>query len=336
MQDLAAALRGLPSFRLVPDETIEAAACAWRPLELATGEALWEQGAAVEALAVVVRGGLVGLDGDAPVARVGAGELVGEVSAFFAGQTRSLTLRADGPTRVGLLALPSLRTLRWMRSPVYTALLEHAVVTLAARLRRVDRSITRAATGGDAAPQRPHPGLLRRLWDRLVGDGPRGAAPDPLRTLRRMPGLRDLDDAGLLELAAAFTPEWAPAGRVLCIEGEAADGGWIVAEGRVDVLRLVTPERAERLASLGPGDPVGLLALVDDEPRVASCVAVEDGWLLASDRSTVRALSPDVRRAWLESVIASLGAALRHANHQLAEVREPPGAPRLAPSEEPS
>jgi cytochrome P450 len=62
-----------------------------------------------------------------------------------------------------------------------------------------------------------------------------------------------------------------PAGQVICAEGDPADRWWIVLEGLADVT-------ADGLyvATIGPGESIGELALLDDEPRNATVTAVTD------------------------------------------------------------
>jgi len=60
-------------------------------------------------------------------------------------------------------------------------------------------------------------------------------------------------------------------------QGEAADGAYFVVSGRLRVSTLADDGEAERiLAEIGPGQPVGELALLTDEPRSATVLAVRD------------------------------------------------------------
>src|SRR5271154_4484061 len=82
-----------------------------------------------------------------------------------------------------------------------------------------------------------------------------GCAPDELeRVARALAGLREIAE-----------------GAVLCAEGDAADRWWIVVEGTADVT-----VRGLYLATIGPGETIGELALLDAEPRNATVTATSD------------------------------------------------------------
>ncbi len=60
-------------------------------------------------------------------------------------------------------------------------------------------------------------------------------------------------------------------GQILFREGEAGDVLYIVAEGQVDI-----QANGQLLETLGPGDILGEMALIDDQPRMATAIARTD------------------------------------------------------------
>ena len=92
-------------------------------------------------------------------------------------------------------------------------------------------------------------------------------------------------------------------GEVVCAEGDKADRWWIVADGMADVT-----VRGLYVATIGPGESIGELALLDGEPRGATVTATTamvlhevDGdqfvdALLASPRLAVAMLREVARR----------------------------------------
>jgi CRP-like cAMP-binding protein len=65
------------------------------------------------------------------------------------------------------------------------------------------------------------------------------------------------------------------AGDMLMTEGEEADGAYIIEEGEVEI--VVKRNFTEIVyATVGPGDIVGEMALIDNEPRSASVRAVTE------------------------------------------------------------
>lgn len=67
-----------------------------------------------------------------------------------------------------------------------------------------------------------------------------------------------------------------PGGRTIARQGEIGNGLFIIAAGRVDVVR-----DGEHVATLGPGEWFGELAVLARSPRVASVVASEPTTCLA-------------------------------------------------------
>ncbi len=62
-------------------------------------------------------------------------------------------------------------------------------------------------------------------------------------------------------------------GRYVFREHEVGDEAFIIEEGTVEIVRL-TEEGVIILASIGPGEIFGEMALIDDSPRMASARAV--------------------------------------------------------------
>lgn len=81
--------------------------------------------------------------------------------------------------------------------------------------------------------------------------------------------LARLDEAGLATLANAFHPVSFADGEAIVQAGDPGDSCYVITSGTV----LVTGSHGEELASLGEGSLVGLVALVDYEPRSATLVA---------------------------------------------------------------
>lgn len=79
-----------------------------------------------------------------------------------------------------------------------------------------------------------------------------------------------------------------PAGSTVIEEGTTGRELMIVAEGEAEVRKGGT-----KVASCGPGDLFGEMAVVSDERRVASVVAVTDLHLEVIERSAFRALAAD-------------------------------------------
>jgi cytochrome P450 len=118
-----------------------------------------------------------------------------------------------------------------------------------------------------------------------------GCAPDELeRVTGALAGVREV-----------------PEGTVICREGARADRWWIVLEGMADVT-----VRGLYVATIGPGETIGELALLDGEPRNATVTATTDMIMEEVDgEGFVEALVDSPRLAL--GMLRQLAVRLRHA-----------------------
>jgi hypothetical protein len=151
-----------------------------------------------------------------------------------------------------------------------------------------DRWIRAAAAESAVLAGRPVPENLAADPDPIVAETARGLATrqetpmSRLLFLRRVSLFQELSLDDLLALDGAlrrvdFLPE-----EVIFEEGSVGDDFYLISEGEVSI--RTGPEREER-ARLGAGDFFGEMALFDDEPRSATCVAATACALLVLDRS---------------------------------------------------
>lgn len=102
-------------------------------------------------------------------------------------------------------------------------------------------------------------------------------------------------------LASAHLDQY-PAGTVICHEGDAPDALYIVHSGRVAVLKEVQDGHPVLLGYRGPGEILGEMSLVAQQPRSATLVAMDDTALLhiaAPDFPHLTAAYPGIYRAML-------------------------------------
>ena len=322
----------LPLFRRSSPADLSPSLSAWTEQVLRPGELLFRQGDDADSLAVVLTGELSVEVGNVEVGRVVGGELIGEATAFLPAEVRSATVRARTPTRLALLSRAALGGLRARRSPVFFTLLEQATLTLARRVRATNLRIAAAAQGDVAAPTRTEPSALARLWKVFKAGGPSGPCPPIGPLLRQQPGLGEVSDELLAEIAAVFAPAPMEEGAVLFLEGEAGTSAALVAEGEVDVLRNVRGSKAERLTTLKPGAAFGINAIVERAPRTASCVANSAGWLYRLEAEALPRLRGEARARWQESVLAVLASQIRNANAVLRRTTLGADAEAAAPA----
>jgi CRP/FNR family cyclic AMP-dependent transcriptional regulator len=120
-----------------------------------------------------------------------------------------------------------------------------------------------------------------------------------------------------------MTPRFFPANTRFIREGDAGGSGFmaLLIDGDV-VVERVTVSRTEpvTIRVLGPGSLIGEIALVDKEPRSASCTAGTDVWCAILTREAVETMisrDPVVAARLLLGVSANIAERLRDTNRQL-------------------
>ncbi|MBI2796872.1 MAG: Crp/Fnr family transcriptional regulator [Gemmatimonadetes bacterium] len=138
---------------------------------------------------------------------------------------------------------------------------------------------------------------------------PGGATADFLATVPLFSGL----ERGELGRFAELTREKSyPKGSVIVFEDDPGDSLFVVRQGRVKVVLVAEDGREVILGVLGIGEHFGELALIDDQPRSAHVIAMEDATLLVLRREDFRRRvegSPSVAWALLTELSRRLRAA---------------------------
>jgi predicted MFS family arabinose efflux permease len=124
------------------------------------------------------------------------------------------------------------------------------------------------------------PALALLFWRRFGQIDDATDVPErEVALLRANPIFAPLPMATAERLAARLQQVLAPAGTVIVREGEPGDHFYLIASGEVEVTAA-----GRRLATLGPGDSLGEIALLRDVPRTATGTAQADSELYALDR----------------------------------------------------
>jgi MFS family permease len=124
------------------------------------------------------------------------------------------------------------------------------------------------------------PLLAGLLWRRINALDAEALVPiRELELLRSIPLFRPLPAPTLEQLASSLIPVKATPGTELIREGEAGDRFYVIASGEVDV-----HSQGQRLATQGPGDHFGEIALLRDVPRTATVIAKTEVELYALER----------------------------------------------------
>jgi CRP/FNR family transcriptional regulator len=140
---------------------------------------------------------------------------------------------------------------------------------------------------------------------------------DVVELLGRVPAFSTLERADLERIAQVAVPREFEPGQAVFREGDASDTCYVVREGHARAIRTHGDGRTITLATFGPGDIFGELAMFEDERRSATVQAVER-------TSVVGVLGPDMRRLMGEHpqiatrLVIALGRRLREMNERLS------------------
>jgi CRP/FNR family transcriptional regulator len=135
--------------------------------------------------------------------------------------------------------------------------------------------------------------------------------------LGRVPVFEELADADLEHVADVTVPRRFGAGEVVFREGDDSDTCYLVRAGHARAIREHADGRQITLATFGPGDIFGELAMFDDERRSATVEATDELEVLAilgSDMRRLMSLHPEIS----VKLVIALGRRLRAANERLA------------------
>jgi CRP/FNR family transcriptional regulator len=143
------------------------------------------------------------------------------------------------------------------------------------------------------------------------------ASADTALLLARVPVFEELTEDDLRRVAEVSVPRAFGAGDVVFREGDDSDTCYVVQSGHARALREHPDGRQITLATFGPGDIFGELAMFDDERRSATVEAIDA-------LEVIGILGPDMRRLMREhpdiavQLSIALGRRLRAANERLA------------------
>jgi CRP-like cAMP-binding protein len=139
---------------------------------------------------------------------------------------------------------------------------------------------------------------------------------DVVELLGRVPVFSTLEPGDLEQIAQMAVPRHFEPGQVVFREGDQSDTCYVVREGHARAVRSHGDGRTITLATFGPGDIFGELAMFEDERRSATVEAIEP-------TSVVGVLGPDMRRLLNEHpqiaarLVIALGRRLRETNERL-------------------
>lgn len=126
-----------------------------------------------------------------------------------------------------------------------------------------------------------------------------------------------------LQTVAGFCAAYvAQPGVTICRQGEQSDFLCLISKGRVAIVKEDLHHTVKEIASVGPGQTVGEMALIDGEPRSASVVVQTGVTLLVLSDASFERMAEEAPRLWgriLLRLAQTLSKRLRQTSGILAE-----------------
>ncbi|MGQ0504878.1 MAG: Crp/Fnr family transcriptional regulator [Myxococcaceae bacterium] len=256
-------IRGIPLFVWVAPEEMLDILRLLRPVQLEAGQVLFRQGDPGTALWVLGQGTEVSISATSdasqrPVVLASAhsGETVGEMALVDDGSRSATAVVMQGGTAYQIDAV-DFHTLREANHAAAYKVLRRICTDLCGRLRATNERIAPTSNASGAGP----------------GELPSRAAT--IAEVEAYPPFKAFPEVARIALAQKLRAVQLDAIRPVFAEGDAADAAYFVLEGEVTVGR-----NGRTLATLGPGQLIGLVGCLDKGTRSASAITAAPTTLL--------------------------------------------------------
>ncbi len=137
--------------------------------------------------------------------------------------------------------------------------------------------------------------------------------------LRKVPLFQNLSEQELQSFAELTRERSYPKGSVIVFEDDPGDALYLVASGQVKVVLIAEDGREVILSVLGEGSFFGEMAVIDEEPRSAHVIAMEDSNLLVLRREDFHARLRQMPEVAI-SLLKELSRRLRRADEKIGSL----------------
>ncbi len=138
-------------------------------------------------------------------------------------------------------------------------------------------------------------------------------------TLKRVPLFSHLGDEEVARLSRALREKAYPKNSVILFEDDPGDALYVVVTGEVKVVRIGEDGREVILSILSEGDFFGEMSLIDDQPRSAHVIAMQDANLLVLRREDFQQAFKEMPTIAL-GLLKALSRRLRRADDKIGEL----------------
>jgi len=318
-------LYAAPLLHSLDDSEIEAIAPAFERHEYANGHDLFREGEVDQTIYLIGRGEVQiwKKSADKPrflLARLSPGMMFGEM-AVVEKRKRSASATAYGPVEVLSLSGASFAGLTSSRPALVSKVQVGLIQVLAHRLRKTSKDLLQLAGAGTLGKDPDAPTVTKRKGQPVTEE-----AIAPMVATARL--LQALDEAEVKALASTIqTTDFEDGDHIVAV-GTNLETMYLITEGRVQIWRRNSHGQKVELAILGPGDPVGEMALFEDDLRSSNATATGVVKTLRFTRSTMKKLTqghPQVTVKLYQAFLQVLSERLRATSAQLVEVAAPKG-----------
>jgi CRP/FNR family transcriptional regulator, cyclic AMP receptor protein len=143
-----------------------------------------------------------------------------------------------------------------------------------------------------------------------------------IKDIQRIILFRELSQAELHKIQPLFFEKDYHKGMYLFFEGNPGGILYLVKSGGIEIVKKKGNQEI-KLTELGPGDFVGEMSLIDDEPRSASAKMTEDSILMVVTKKnfqTMLSTSPEIGVKILLAFLKILSKRLRETNKKILDV----------------
>lgn len=143
--------------------------------------------------------------------------------------------------------------------------------------------------------------------------------------LKKVPIFNELKKAELREFKRIIHNRHYRKNEIVFYEGEPGVGMYIIETGMIGIYKESTNETKEELAVLRSGEFFGEMALLDESPRSATAIAIENSHVIGLFRPDLFELigrKPRLGNKILLKLAQMIAERLRLSNHELQEVKQ--------------
>ncbi len=130
----------------------------------------------------------------------------------------------------------------------------------------------------------------------------------------------DFDDEEIMEIFKLSSRDSFDEGKIIFEEGATGNKMFIIIEGKVKIFQRDGRGNEVEIAVLEDGDCFGEMAIIDNSPRSASAMAMEETVVVAINEIVLRVTRPELCVKLYKNLASIISEKLRHSDRRLQEI----------------